>query len=88
MDYRQLPSHLVNSLNDYVSFGQIPGDFLRAIICNDLHKAVARADDYNKMILHIWVSYLYNHAPMGSWGSETSFNEWIAKGGIEGINNY
>jgi hypothetical protein len=50
------------------STGQIlsVGDFLQAIINNDLTEAVHRADELNRTALWLYVAFLYNVAP-GDW---------------------
>ncbi|KKM57028.1 hypothetical protein LCGC14_1551130 [marine sediment metagenome] len=57
-----------------------PGDFLTAIICNDLRGAVLRADDTNTNHLASWVRWFMWEAPIGSWGCREAMEEWIAGG--------
>lgn len=86
MDYTQLPSHLLRSISDYVEFGQPQGHFIQALLCNDLKGVAERADEYNAPLIHLWVKYLYNHIPMGAWGSKESYDNWVKMGGLKGSN--
>lgn len=72
-----IPIHMLQALNRYLYQGIMPGDFLRAVICNDLFLSVGRADDHNVVNLPAYVAYLYNNAPGKSWGSEKIMQDWI-----------
>ena len=61
----------------YIDSGIQPGDFLTAIICNDLKVAVDRADTENMGNLPAYVAYFTNHAPMNCWGSKANMTSWI-----------
>ena len=53
------------------------GDFLTAVISNDLTGACFRADDNNLENLPAFVAYFYNEAPSTCWGSEDKRLRWI-----------
>jgi len=53
------------------------GDFLTAVLHNNLTEAVARADDENIKNLPAFVGYLYNEAPSLCWGSKERVAEWL-----------
>lgn len=72
---------MMDSVTRYVEDGYIPGDFLQAIICNDLSKAVAHADEKNLENIPAYVGYFYNEAPQGCWGSKKAMEEWHKQGG-------
>lgn len=74
-----LPARMVSGLVLYIEDGIPPGDFLCAVIQNDLKEACARADDENRHLLWDYVNVLYNHAPSSCWGSEKQFNHWVAE---------
>jgi hypothetical protein len=64
-----IPSRMMGGLRRYVDEGILPGDFLTAVLRNDLRAACQRADDENLENLPAFVCWLYNEAPGGSWGS-------------------
>jgi hypothetical protein len=54
-----------------------PGDFLEAVLCNNLKEAVGRADDTNLPALPSLVGWLYNFAPSSAWGSPEKVTSWL-----------
>ncbi len=74
-----IPEYMRHGLTDYVNDGVPPGQFLAAIICNDLKAAVMYADDTNLENIPAYVNFFYNHAPMPCWGSKQAMDSWIAK---------
>ena len=68
--------HAGKSLWRWIERGTTPGGFLTAVLCNDLTKAVDKADDRNVELIPSFVKLLYNHAPADCWGSEQKFYEW------------
>lgn len=83
-DYRReladcrVPEHCRPGLIDYLVEGRPPGDFLRAVLENDLKDACGRADHINLRALPEYVRFLYNHAPAPSWGSPEKVQQWLA----------
>lgn len=69
---------IIESINRYVDDGIPPGDFLSAVLTNDLIGACANADWQNRNRLFDIVSYLYNTIPNAAWGSVENYNNWIA----------
>ena len=53
------------------------GDFLRAVLENDLMEAVGRADEGNLLCLHEICSYVYNHIPADCHGSREIVKVWL-----------
>lgn len=74
-----IPAHLLEGLERYIKYGEVPGDFLSAVIENDLKEAVGRADSEVIQNLPAYVFFLYNKAPQGCWGSREKLRAWIAK---------
>ncbi len=74
-----IPDRMMDSIRRYVDSGVPPGDFLAAIICNDLSEAVGRADDENLGNIPAFVSYFYNEAPSRCWHSRGNMLAWMAK---------
>ncbi len=85
-DYSRIPKHMRGALEAYVQRGQPPGDFLRAVLCNDLVGAVERADGINMERMYDWACTLYNELPSrpNCWGSPAAVEKWIQGGGLEG----
>lgn len=74
-----IPERMMESLYLYINCRVRPGDFLTAVLCNDLKEAVGRADDENMRNLPAYVAYLYNKAPAICWGSKGKFIDWVEK---------
>lgn len=79
-----IPLRMLPGLERYINHGSTPGHFLVAVLSNNLKEAVWRADSENIKNLPAYISYLYNEAPAGCWGSLEAMNAWIEKGGLEG----
>ncbi len=79
VDYSELPEHMQGAMRRYVENGIEPGGFLTAVLCNDLMRAIGRADSINKGRIHDYVTWLYNSAPPSCFGSEEKVTAWIAK---------
>ena len=74
---------MMEAVRRYVDHGIEPGDFLSAVICNDLKAAVAHADDGNMANLPAFVGYFYNEAPQGCWGSNAKMVAYMAAKSVE-----
>jgi len=70
---------MMDAIRRYIDEGLEPGDFLTAVIQNDLFGAVNWADDENLRNLPAFVCYFYNEAARGSWGSKEGMAYWIEK---------
>lgn len=75
-DYSKLPERLRGGVQRYIEKGIIPGDFLIAIIQNNLTETFARADDDMIKVIQEIVSWFYWEPPAGCWGSITKMNKW------------
>ena len=82
VDYSLLPEHMQEGARAYVETGREPGGFLEAVLTNDLVAAFGKADEINRAFMYSWAMWLFNEAPMGSWGSGAKVAAWIAKGGL------
>ncbi len=80
-NYQDLP--LKDAIDRYVQTGQPVGDFLHAILTNDLYGASGRADESNMTMLPVYCRYLYNECPTGCYGSDETYRAWCARGGLE-----
>lgn len=77
--YREfaIPDYMVEGLDLWTRFGVLPGDFLIAVLSNDLMEACARADETNLRNLPVYCAYLYNEAPPQCFGSKERVRAWI-----------
>lgn len=71
------PPVIVESLKAYAQ-GRPTGDFLRAVLSNDLHSAVMRADAINGPALQHIVAFVRANLPMAAWGSLERVEKWLA----------
>lgn len=74
-----IPDRMMDGIERYIKYGVIPGDFLKAIICNDLKEAIGQADDENINNLPAYVGYFYNEAPADCWGNHKKMIVWVNK---------
>ena len=77
-DYSAIPERMQTALKNYVLERRRPGDFLMAVIMNDLRNAVNYADDENLPIIKLYVQWFYNRAPASCHGSPTAFVKWLS----------
>lgn len=70
-----MPDNTREAIDDYVKYGEC-GDFLEAVLTNNLTEAVRRADDHNLEALPAIVRYAYNHIPAECWGSREKIKAW------------
>lgn len=68
------------ALDEYARDHVRRGDFLWAVLSNDLSSAVARADLENLVTLPAIVSYVYNELPGPCWGSQEKYTAWVRRG--------
>jgi len=77
LNNHKVPEGLHHGLILYLTHGIPPGSFMMAVLGNDLREACRRADLTNKYRLFDIVNFLYNCAPVSSWGSEENVMGWI-----------
>ena len=68
---------MMPSIERYVTRGIKPGDFLTAVIQNDLAWALGKADEENLRNLPAYGAYFYNEVPSRCWGSPKKMSEWM-----------
>jgi len=73
----EIPKRMRASISRYVEDKILPGDFLQAVISNDLSEAMGRADEENMAQLPAYVNYFYNHTPCTCWGSKEKMEAWV-----------
>jgi len=72
-----IPERMMGGIQRYINGRIRPGDFLCAIICNDLKNTIGRADSENIENIPAFVDYFYNKAPFNCWGSEEVMEKWL-----------
>jgi hypothetical protein len=72
-----IPDRMMGGVKRYIEDHIKPGDFLTAVICNDLRGACERADDENLRNLPAYVAYFYNNSPATCWGSKENMDAWL-----------
>jgi hypothetical protein len=65
------------SIDNFVEHGLRPGDFLMAVLSNDLMEAIYRADAQNQEDLIEICRYVYNEIPGNCWGNRTRVLDWM-----------
>lgn len=74
-----VPVHMRDVLVNYIEKGWDPGEFLYAVLTNNLREAVGRADCFNIGQLPAYIYYLHNYAPADCWGTKEKVKAWLAK---------
>lgn len=72
-----IPEYMQGGIIRYYENRLPPGDFLTAVINNDLKEAVGRADEENRVLLHAYIMWFYNQAPGNSWGRAGAVEKWL-----------
>lgn len=75
----EIRDDMLDALNKYIEHGHPVGDFLTAVLCNDLMEACGRADDENMANLPAYCAFMYNEMPPASFGSRGKVAAWLAK---------
>lgn len=74
--YEMVQAECLDSLDCWAQRAVPTGDFLKAVLSNDLRESFGRADDYNRAVLFDIVRYCYNELPFGCWGSPDKVLSW------------
>jgi hypothetical protein len=73
------PSHLRESLNEYVLRGRETGGFLRFVLENNLQGAISNADHANLRLLPHIVAWVHDNVPSNTWGSPEKVRAHLVK---------
>jgi len=69
----------LDALNRYV-VGHVPtGDFLRAVLSNNLVDSFSHADDENLTAMQEIVNHIYLEIPSRCWGSPEKVEAWLGE---------
>lgn len=74
-----VPSYMREGLRRYVEERCPTGDFLTAVLSNDLKGACLTADLQNLKNLPAYIYYLWNYAPADCWGSREKVAKWLTE---------
>ena len=86
-DYNRIKQSTTDTLLRYVNQGIPTGDFLRAVLSNNMFEAFGRADSENYATMGDIVAYIYNELPSGCWGSPDKYKAWLKMKQTERENN-
>lgn len=76
--YSEIPEHMRAAIKRYIVNRIQPGDFLTAVITNNLREAVNRADAENLPLLKLYVQWFYNIAPGTCHGSVERMQKYLS----------
>jgi hypothetical protein len=74
---KRIPEKFKDALLLYANYGVPTGNFLRAILSNDLIEAVGRADHLTIDIIPALAFFVSNHLPKASHGSREKYDAWV-----------
>ena len=77
VNYATIKQSTLDSLARYVEQHIPTGDFLRAVLENDLMEACGRADEENAIALFQICAYVYNQLPASCHGSPEKVKKWL-----------
>ncbi len=83
----KVPRHLQAGIARWVLLGVVPGDFLQAVIRNDLFGALGRADVNSRAGMFEICQFFYNGAPSQCFGRPEAIDFWHHRGGLIGRKN-
>ena len=75
--YEKVPPYILGSLDAYLEDRRPVGQFLEAVLSNDLYEAVNRADIPCLRTLNLIVMYVTNKFTSDCYGSPKRYKEWI-----------
>ena len=80
MEFHSIAKVIRQPVVCYVERKAPVGDFLAAVIANDLKGAFGRASHISRAALFDIVSWFYNYAPRDCWGSPAKMAAWLEAG--------
>lgn len=83
-----VPGHLQPALRRWIGYGELPGDFLQAVLRNDLRGAVLRADDVALPAIRSIVRFMINNPPSICWGTDMAVTRWNVQNGLRGMESF
>lgn len=74
-----------DAISRYAKERCMVGDFLYAVLTNNLVSSIALADEENKRDLEEIVHYCYWNIPAICWGSPEKVSKWLNERGYVGV---
>ena len=79
LTYSRLPERYRGGMKRYIEEHILPGNFLQAMLENDLYRMIVHVDpDMVCELRHIYL-WIYNEAPGICWGSPEKVMAWVKK---------
>ncbi len=78
----RLPHYMEGGTRRWLEQGIHPGNFLSAVISNDLFEAFGLADSENCDAMFEWIRFFYNETPADSHGSPEAMKAWAEHCGL------
>lgn len=78
-EYADIPGTVLKSLYLYVEYGRKPGDFLTAVLSNQLFQAFQKADSASKAGLDSLIHFIWKHVPVKCYGDARAVERWISE---------
>lgn len=86
INYDKIPAHMREDMRGYIEEGHKDiGQFLPALLGNNLVKTYGSADDINKAAMPAWLDFLRWEIPTPCWGSPERVTRWQEDGGQNGM---
>jgi hypothetical protein len=79
-DENKVPGYTKEAIDAYWKGRRPVGDFLHAVLSNDLTRACHHADSRNAMQLYHIAGYIWNKLPAGIWGSAEKVAKHLSVG--------
>ncbi len=79
-----VPENLIGGFIRYIINGIPPGDFLQAVLSNDLNESLGRADMQSRACIFQITSFVHNDVPSIAWGDRATVIAWINHRGLMG----
>jgi len=76
INYTKLPEHIRGGMQRWIEHGIKPGNFLQAVIRNDLVDSFGQADEINLAAIFDIVEFMYNEAPGNCWITKENIKNW------------
>jgi hypothetical protein len=74
-----MPPSTLRGLTDYRDKGNPTGDFLKAVLSNDLIDAMRRADIHNRACMYDIVRFCMNELPQDIWGNRDRVENYLER---------
>jgi hypothetical protein len=72
-----IPHPIYLGIRNYLVYRRPAGDFIMAVLRNNLHEALVWADYANMESLPVIVHFIYWFVPGNSWGSDERVKNWL-----------